>query len=124
MYFFCLHYIYYIDETWYDPKKDFLISLECNTKCPQQNNSDVMWNFHLLSMNYNITIVCHNNSCTGINEDTKLLKLEHDFTMINNTLTFHHKKLYQDALVGCVVMNTDNCTDKEYRIIQHGGIIV
>ena len=112
--------LYLPDEEFYIPKRNGIVSLHCNNKCSgQEADSDVVWNIHLLSVDYNITVSCHNGSCSGINEDTELLKLENDFIMANATLTFHFDLFYQKSLVGCV-LSTDNCTENHFWIVDGG----
>lgn len=111
-----------LDEEYYflrkqsDPTKAVL---SCNSNCSNNTVTDVVWNIHLLSRKYNITLSCRNNSCTGKNEDTKLLKLENHFIMVNNRLEFHWNYIYQDALVGCIV-TTKDCTYNKFWIVQGG----
>ena len=93
--------------------------LRCNSDCSNNAVTDVVWNIHLLSRKYNITLSCHNNSCAGKNEDTKLLKLENRFTMVNNRLEFQWNHIYQDVLVGCIV-TTGNCTYNKYWVVRGG----
>ena len=66
-------------------------------------------------------MTCHNGSCVGINEETKLLRLEDDIIMADNTLEFYFRYLYQDALVGCILTTDDNCTENYYWIVNYGG---
>lgn len=63
---------------------------------------------------------CQNDSCVSKNKDTELLQIAQEFTVINNSLTFHFDSVFQDSLVGCV-MTTDNCTQYQYWIMV-GGI--
>ena len=114
-----VNFLYLLDETWYAGNFE-VISLDCDTKCSNQIDADVAWNIHLFSENYNITVSCHNDSCTSINENTKLLNIEQDFTMENTTLEFYHDFIYQDSLVGCIV-TADNCTDNHFWVINNPG---
>ena len=82
---------------------------------------DVVWNIHLFSANYDISLSCHNESCISKNEDTKLLNLEQNFVMINNTLQFYYDRFYQDALVGCIA-TADNCTANRYWKMDSFGM--
>ena len=93
-------------------------SLDCDTTCSGETGL-VEWNTHLLSKNYNITISCQNDSCTSKNEETKLLNLEQDFTMDNNTLHILPHRLYQSSLIGCIA-TADNCTAYGYWYISYG----
>ena len=115
--------MYILDERFYIADNFEIISLDCDTKCSNQTDVDVVWNIHLFSKNYNLTVSCHNDSCTSINEYTKLLNIEQDFTMENTTLEFYHDFIYQDLLVGCIV-TADNCRENQFWVIYSTGIIV
>ena len=116
------------DETYYIPEsKDeeaATVSLECNTDCPGQltGSNIIEWNIHLFSLNYEVTVLCQKGGCVSKNEVTKLLKLENDFTVVDNTLKFNQSFVYQDALVGCVMTTPDNCITNHYWIIYNDGI--
>ena len=95
-------------------------ALGCQAACPNQTDSDVVWNIHLLSNHYDISLSCHGNNCTSDNQYTTLLQLEQEFTTdSNNTLHFHFSYIYEKAMMGCVV-NTGDCLSASYWLI-HGG---
>lgn len=83
---------------------------------------NVIWNIHLFSRNYNITVSCQNDSCISNNEYTKLLNIEQDFTLRNGTLEFYYDLIYQDSLVGCIA-TADNCTENQFWVINSPGIV-
>ena len=82
----------------------------------------VVWNTHLFSENYDITISCQNDTCSSKNKDTELLKLDQELTMVNTTLGFQYYPIYQKALVGCIV-TTDSCTENHYWMINGAGMV-
>ena len=95
-------------------------ALGCNAACPNQTASDIVWKINLWSNNYNISLLCHDNNCTSDNEYTELLQLEQEFTTdINNTLYFHFSRIYEKAIMGCVV-NTSDCLSTSYWLVQGG----
>ena len=110
--------MYLLDETFY-PGNFEIISLNCN-KCSNHADVNVVWNIHLFSKNYNITVSCENDSCTSKNEHTELLNIEQDFTIGNTTLEFYYSLIYQESLVGCIA-TADNCTENQYWIINNPG---
>ena len=111
---------FYIDEEFHSQYGYF--SIDCDTKCSNQTDLNLVWNVHILSENYNITVQCQNNICTGINNYTKLLNIEQDFTMQNNTLRFFNDFLYEDSLVGCIA-TANNCTENHFWIVDDLGIV-
>ena len=95
-------------------------ALDCDASCPNQTASDVVWNVHLLSFGYNISLSCRNNYCTSNNDYTRLLQLEQDFSVdSSNTLWFHFSPLYEKALMGCVV-NVGDCLKTTYYLVSGG----
>ena len=114
-------YIFYIDERVHSQDEYEYFSIDCVTKCINHTDLNLVWNVHILSENYNITVRCQNDICTGINNYTKLLNIEQDFTMQNNTLRFLNDFLYEDSLVGCIA-TADNCTENRFWIVDDLGI--
>ena len=114
---------------WYLDWKFFLptnlgdrLDLRCDATCPNQTASDVVWNIHIMSFNYDITLSCRNNNCTSKNEFTRFLQLEQEFTTdSNNTLQLYFSQYFHDSLMGCVVTAGD-CVNATYWTI-HGGIL-
>lgn len=98
-----------------------IASLDCNTMCSGEADTVVVWNIHLMSLNYDISLSCNNGSCVSRNNDTELLNLEQNFVMFNNTLQFEFDRLYQDALVGCIA-TADNCTANRYWTMYSFGM--
>ena len=96
-------------------------ALVCYANCPNQTASDVVWNVHLVSFGYNISLSCPNNYCTSNNGYTRLLQLEQNFNIdSNNTLRFYFSPLYERALMGCVVTVGD-CLSTTYYYTVHGS---
>ena len=113
-----IRYLLYVDEIFHVQDDYEYISLDCDNKC---SNVNVVWNIHLLSQNYNITVQCQNDSCTGISNYTKLLNIEQDFIMENSSLGYLNDHLFDDALVGCIA-TADNCTENHFWIVNDLGI--
>ena len=119
--YYCLISFIYIDEKFHVQDDYEYISLDCDNKCSNQTDVNVVWNIHLLSQNYNITVQCQNDSCTGINNYTKLLNIEQEFIMKDSSLGYLSDFLYEDALVGCIA-TADNCTENHFWRVKNLGI--
>ena len=122
-----LWFYIYTGETVYTPEVSndgkAVVFLDCNNECSRETDAVVVWNIHLLSENYDVTLSCRDGNCVSKNKEAELLKLEQEFTVINTTLGFQYYPIYQDALVGCV-RTTNSCTENHYWLINGAGTIV
>jgi len=114
------------------PKLNFNLEeshfIECDTDCPLNNNANVLWCIHLLTIKYEVRL-CLNETDHFMSPAASVIQfnsqfdddLAHYFTVTNTTLHVDRVSiLLRHAYAGCMV-KSGSCESTEYYSIGVGG---